>query len=379
MKEDKEQLNSVQEASLTVIEQQERANIDMLVATAKRYPRDLVRVKRAMESMACLDEETAESCNYHLERDGHSIDGPSVRMAEIAVACYQNIRAGSRVVSNDGKTIVGQAFCHDMENNVFIAWETPRRITNKQGKTFSEDMQVTTGNAAAAIAFRNAVLKVIPAALVKPVADKARQVAFGDLKTLSYRRTRAFKSFASIGVKEDRVLAYLKKASTGDVDVADVEKLYGVFTAIKEGSTTIEETFPPSPLPMRPAAFKKEKADDPSVANAVPSSPESKPAPSDPVDEQPDADVQRPAGIVDDLSALLAKEKVTTTEVITALIEHAQPVGDATETGSLADLPDETIKKAIKQFGRLAFTIHKNRQKAASQGPSADDVDDLVV
>src|SRR5258708_5571725 len=104
-------------------------------------------------------------------------------------------------------------------------------------------MQVGTGNAASAIAFRNAVLKVIPAALVKPVADKARQVAFGDLKTLTYRRTRAFKSFAGIGVKEETILAYLKKASVGDVDVADVEKLYGVFTAIKEGSTTIEETF----------------------------------------------------------------------------------------------------------------------------------------
>src|SRR5260370_30674339 len=143
----------------------------MLVATAKKYPRDLVRVKRNMEAMATLDEETAQACNYHLERDGHSIDGPSVRMAEIAVSCYQNIRAGSRVISNDGKTIVGQAFCHDLKNNGFIAWDTQRRITNKQGRTFSEDMQVVTGNAASAIAFRNAVLKVIPDALVKPVSE----------------------------------------------------------------------------------------------------------------------------------------------------------------------------------------------------------------
>src|SRR6266852_1873072 len=84
--------------SLSIVEQQERANIDMLVATARKYPRDLVRVKRNMEAMATLDEETAQACNYHLERDGHSIDGPSVRMAEIAVSCYQNIRAGSRVI-----------------------------------------------------------------------------------------------------------------------------------------------------------------------------------------------------------------------------------------------------------------------------------------
>ena len=116
---------------LSVVESQERANIDMLIAMAKRYPRDIVRVKRVMEAMATLDEDTAESCNYHLERNGKSIDGPSVRMAEIAVAAYQNIRCGSRVLSNDGKVITGQAFCHDLENNTFIAWETQRRIARR--------------------------------------------------------------------------------------------------------------------------------------------------------------------------------------------------------------------------------------------------------
>src|ERR1700758_510839 len=79
---------------LSVVESQERANIDMLIATAKKYPRDIVRVKRNMEALACLDEDTAESCNYHLERNGRSIEGASVRLAEIAVACYQNIRCG---------------------------------------------------------------------------------------------------------------------------------------------------------------------------------------------------------------------------------------------------------------------------------------------
>jgi hypothetical protein len=233
---------------LSVVESQERANIDMLIATAKRYPRDIVRVKRTMEAMATLDEDTAESCNYHLERNGKSIDGPSVRMAEIAVAAYQNIRCGSRVLSNDGKVIIGQAFCHDLENNTFIAWETQRRITDKSGRTYGEDMQVVTGNAASAIAFRNAVFKVIPGAIIKPVAEKARAVAVGDLKTLSERRTRALKKFAAIGVNENRILSFLGRNATELIDIADIEKLFGIFTAIKEGSTTIEEQFPVAPV-----------------------------------------------------------------------------------------------------------------------------------
>lgn len=244
MSESTDEQMSIVTPQLSVVESQERANIDMLIATAKKYPRDLQRVKRTMEAMATLDQETAETCNYHLVRQGKSIEGPSVRMAEIAVACYQNIRCGSRVISNNGKVITGQAYCHDLENNTFVAWETERRITDSKGRLYSEDMQVTTGGAASAIAFRNAVFKVIPGALIKPVSDKAKHVAVGDLKTLSERRTRAFKKLASIGVMQERILSVLGKTNAEDVDIADVEKLFGMFTAIKDGSTTVEEQFP---------------------------------------------------------------------------------------------------------------------------------------
>ncbi|MGD0181215.1 MAG: hypothetical protein ABSC15_15495, partial [Terriglobales bacterium] len=126
----------------------------------------------------------------------------------------------------------------------FIAWETQRRITDRNGRTYGEDLQVLTGNAASAIAFRNAVFKVIPSALIKPVADKALQVAVGDIKTLEERRQRALKKFATLGVDTARILSFLAKTSVDQIDIVDVENLFGIFTAIKEGSVSIEEQFP---------------------------------------------------------------------------------------------------------------------------------------
>jgi hypothetical protein len=267
---------------LSVIEQQERASIDILVATAKKYPRDLLRVKRSMEAMATLDAETAESCNYTLKRVDKKtgeeilIQGPSVRMAEIAVASYGNIRAGSRVVANDGKIIVGQAFCHDLENNTFIAWETQRRITDKSGRTYGEDLQVLTGNAASAIAFRNAVFKVIPGAIVKPVAEKALQVAVGDIKTLEERRQRALRKFATLGIDSARILSFLGKKNVLEIDIVDVENLFGIFTAIKEGTVSIEEQFPKEPKVVEPN-FKGQAAQP--VAEPPPLKPQAPPSP----------------------------------------------------------------------------------------------------
>src|SRR5689334_11587126 len=77
----------------------QRAEIDVQIATAKRYPRQLSLVKSHMMSFATLDQETAEACFYNLPRGGKNIQGPSVRLAEIAVSCYGNLRAGSRILS----------------------------------------------------------------------------------------------------------------------------------------------------------------------------------------------------------------------------------------------------------------------------------------
>lgn len=275
------------ELPLSIIESQERANIDMLIATAKKYPRNLAKVKRTMLAMATMDLDTAESCNYYLERQGKAIEGPSVRMAEIATACYGNIRAGGRVVSNDGKVITGQGVCHDLENNVYVALEVQRRITDKNNRLYSEDMQVVTGNAAVAIAFRNAVFKVVPKALIQPVADQAKAVARGEFKTLGERRTRALYKFSKIGVTEQRIIEALGKRNAEEIDVQDVEKLFGMFTAIKEGTTTIEEQFKPAPAdPGITKEFLSKKA--PAAKEPLTPAAAAPPPPPEPPEGPPD-------------------------------------------------------------------------------------------
>lgn len=221
----------------------ERASIDMQIATARRYPRDFVRVKKNMLSLATLDEETAASCFYKLNREGKTIEGPSVRMAEIAINCFGNMRAGARIIANDGRMITAQGVCHDLENNVLISVEVKRRITYKNGNTYSDDMQVVTGNAACAIALRNAAYKVVPFALIKPVYEAAKQTAVGNMQTLADRRAGWLKWYAARGVNEAQVLAYLGKTGVDTIGLADIENLAGLHTAIKDGSTTVDETF----------------------------------------------------------------------------------------------------------------------------------------
>ena len=238
------------ENELTVIESNEsalslitKAEIDIQISTAKAFPRSLkMFIDKAM-SMATVSENVAESCSYALPRGGKSLEGPTVRLAEIVCSSYGNIRAGARVISNDGKTVTAQGICHDLETNYCVTVEVKRKITDKHGKTYNEDMQVVTGNAACAIAYRNAVFKVVPSALVSDVYDKAKEVARGTEQTLPAKRKKALDYLHSIKVTDKQICEVLEIKKVEDIDLDKLDTLRGMVTLIKNGESTIKDLF----------------------------------------------------------------------------------------------------------------------------------------
>lgn len=241
-----------------------KAEIDMQISTAKAFPRSLKVFQDKAMSMATLSESIAESCSYALPRGGKTLEGKSVRLAEIICSAYGNIRSGARVIHNDGKTITAQGICHDLETNNCVTVEVKRRITDKFGKTFNEDMQVVTGNAACAIAFRNAVFKVIPSALSDVVYEQAKLVARGTAATLITRREKAIEYFHSIGVKDEQICAVLEVKKIEDIDLDKLQTLTGFRSAIKNGEATAKEIFEAKPTgEEKKEQLKKKKSEKP--------------------------------------------------------------------------------------------------------------------
>lgn len=225
-----------------------RTEVDIQIATAKTYPRDLGQVLNKIATYATMDKETAEECFYVLRRkdaQGHDtvIEGLSVRMAEIIASAWGNLRIQTRITGNDGRMITAQAMCHDLESNVAVCKEVQRRITTKAGKTFSDDMQIVTGNAASAIAFRNAVLAVIPKAVTKKIINETKRVAMGTSIDLESSRQNVMAYYAKLGVKPEQLLAYLGVGSIDDIDKSMIFELRALRNAIEEGTTTVKETF----------------------------------------------------------------------------------------------------------------------------------------
>lgn len=237
---------TIETVEVSVMEAQDSASINQQIATAKKWPRNLLRATNNALAVATMDQETAKVCGYSVPRSGKTISGPSVHLAKIIAQQFGNLRIDAKVIAIDHKHITSQAVCFDLENNLAIRVEVKRSIVGKNGR-FSDDMITVTGNAANSIAMRNAIFSVIPRSIVDKIYNATKQMITGDLsdktKLIAKRKAVVDQLKDTYGVTEKEILSAISKASIDHIDAEDIATLIGVGTAIRDGDTTIDEVF----------------------------------------------------------------------------------------------------------------------------------------
>jgi hypothetical protein len=236
----------IEQVGSELIYQQDKAQIDTQIATAKAYPRDIQQCVTDSIATATMDMETAQTCSYALPRGGKTISGPSVHLALILAQNWGNLRIEAKISSIDNKSITSQAVCFDLQKNIAIKVEVKRSIMTKTGR-MNDDMITVTGNAANSISLRNAILKVIPKAVVDKVANSAKGLILGDVSDetkLIKKRKSVLDGFKNTyGVTEKEVLDVLGKPGTSNITADDLVTLIGYAQSIKDGDSTAELIF----------------------------------------------------------------------------------------------------------------------------------------
>ena len=243
------QIQSGDEQSIIQLDAIEKANVDTQVSTAKQYPRDITRALNNSIVMATIDQQTAQTMGYALPRGGKPITGPSVHLAKLIVSNWGNIRAEAKVVQITDSQVVSRGTCWDLENNVATAFEVRRSIKGKNGQRFTDDMITVVGNAANAIAYRNAVFSVIPKAITDKVYQAAQHCITGDLSDdakLLQRRTQCLKFFNDeYGITEAEVVKLCGKQTVNQIRGEEIALLIGIYQSLKDGDTTVDEIMKP--------------------------------------------------------------------------------------------------------------------------------------
>jgi len=298
------------EVDATALSTISRAEIDVQIATAKRFPRSVDLCLKEAELLATMDEDTASMCYYRLPRKDKkgktkNIEGPSVHLARIMASSWGNIHAATTPLGAGEKVVTVRGVAWDLEKNLRVGVDVTRGIRNSDGRRYSDDMINVTTMAASAIAYRNAVFNVIPSPVVSRILEKAKDVSTGKGMTIEKRRERAFAWFATKGYDQAAVLKLLDRPGLADVDVDDLITLTGIKTAVTvDKEATLEEIFSTAreagPEVVRPASLtpeqvqagaatgqddakrEPEKATEPKPRKAAPSPPAASQPPPEP-------------------------------------------------------------------------------------------------
>ncbi|MDI9864000.1 hypothetical protein QM480_06675 [Flectobacillus sp. DC10W] len=229
---------------IEVFEAQERASIDIQIATAKRYPRDLRKVLDNSIVIATLDKDTAAKCRYAKPVGLKNVNGPSVHLTRILYQQYGNLRVHPRVKQITDRTIIAEAVAFDLENNLAVCVEAHRSIIGKDGRRFTDSVIQTNIMAVLSIAERNAILRVIPKMIIDKVYNEAFTFAFGDLSDRAKflkQRDKLFKAFKDYGMTEMEVVKCLGLANKEAINAENLADLTGYLQAIKDNELTVEE------------------------------------------------------------------------------------------------------------------------------------------
>lgn len=265
--ETKGEILAVETVPAGIVQQHERAAMDMQVATAQQLGRSINQFQQDLESWSCMTQEIAEECTYVLKKGGNPIVGPSIRFAELLQVAYRHIVCETFIEEEAERFIIVGATARDLFRNITIRGRVKRRIVNKHGQRFNVDMIQTTTQAAASLALRNAIIRLIPKALWQGVWLKSRTVAQGidpdtGKRVIPFAESvqRAITFLGNFDITEAEILAHMRYDARGDFKPDDLTFLRNKARSIQAGEVDPSEAFP-EPQEESTAAGDKQAAD----------------------------------------------------------------------------------------------------------------------
>jgi len=237
------------------------SDIDVQISTAKRFPRNENKIKQSIVANISNNKDFASKCRYSKPVGRSQVNGISVHLARLMARYFGNMRVESKLVRIEEKIVVCEAVAFDLESNFAVKRESIRSIFSvKENRRYPEDLINTTIAACKAIAYRDAVLDIIPE-YIKSMCEKvAIETITGDLsnetKLLQSREAwvNYFKSMYDL--TEIQALSLVGCITSSQLTAAKLADFQAVKIAIESGDFDIKSHFNTSGTKINPELIK---------------------------------------------------------------------------------------------------------------------------
>jgi hypothetical protein len=239
--------NSNKETTLaTAMKGQRMQEIQAMVFMAKQFPRDEFAAMERIKT-ACSRKALAEIAMYEYPRGGQKVTGPSIRLAEVLLQGWGNMKCGVIELDNTQGESKAMSYAWDIETNAYdekIFTVKHIRDTKQGAKTLTDNRDIYEKVAnEGARRKRACILAVIPAWVIEEAIEHCEKaLTSNNAEPLIDRLRKLLDKFKDQGVTKDMVEKYMGyKVET--FTEKDGLKLQKVYTAIKDGAAKKEDYF----------------------------------------------------------------------------------------------------------------------------------------
>jgi hypothetical protein len=245
----------------TAMKGQRMQEIQAMVFMAKQFPRDEIAAMNRIKT-ACSRKALADVAMYEYPRGGTKVTGPSIRLAEVLLQSWGNMKCGVIELDNSPGESKAMSYAWDIETNAYdekIFTVKHIRDTKQGAKTLTDNRDIYEKVAnEGARRKRACIMAVIPAWVIEEAVEQCEKtLTSGNPEPLIDRIRKLLDKFKDQGVSKEMIEKYMGYK----VDLfteKDGLKLTKVYTAIKDGVAKKEEYFE-TPLVKPEIVQKMEK------------------------------------------------------------------------------------------------------------------------
>lgn len=240
-----------------LIASREAQEVQVAMVAAKRFPRDVYSAyNRIIQD--CKRRTLAEKAMYEYPRGGQTVTGPSIHLARAIARSWGNLDSGFKVLEQNTTESTVMAYCWDLETNyretkVFTVKHVRETKKGAYPLTDSRDIYELIANQSARRE-RSCILSVIPQDVVDAAVGQCNATLQGDGKMTKEDAVRdIIRRFSEqYGVSKEMLEAYIGRKAEA-FTVQSVNRLRGVYTALKDGTASVEQYFDMSSAAPTPA------------------------------------------------------------------------------------------------------------------------------
>lgn len=215
---------------------------------AKRFPRDKARAfDQIMEE--CKRSGLAEEALYSFPRGGETVEGPSIRLAEVIARCWGNVDFGLRELSRRAGESEMEAYAWDLETNTRSVQQftvAHFRDTRKGGKVALTDERdiYEIGANLGARRLRARILAIVPGDVIDAAVMQCRKTLSGKSdEPLVDRIRKMIAAFKGIGVTVS-MFEHRLGHPLDSMTPEELRQMQGAYKSLRDGMTKIEDWFP---------------------------------------------------------------------------------------------------------------------------------------